>query len=446
MEISKCFLSKNDCYKKGEIIKPNGIVVHSTGANNPNLKRYVQPDDGILGTNTNRNDWNHSGLKVCVHAFIGKDKNGVVRCYQTLPWTTKPWGCGLGSKGSYNNSYIQFEICEDALNDSKYFNEAFGLAAELCAYLMKKYQISIDNVVSHEEAHERGYATPHIDPSNWLIKFGKDMNWFRELVKSKLNNTSVSSEGLMKITGKSVATATQMKNYIKSKNPKIDQKVLDMIPIYISEGNKENIRGDIAFAQSCLETGNFTFANSAVTFDQNNFCGLGVTSNGVKGNSFDTQTLGIRAQIQHLKAYANKQPLVEKCIDPRFKYVERGCAEYVEWLGIQENPNHKGWAAGSNYGAKILNILKSVMQISTDQQPTNVGSTNSNSNNILVKVDISNLNIRKGPGTNYAKIGKFTGKGTFTIVETRSGSGSKTGWGRLKSGLGWISLDFAKKI
>ena len=63
-----------------------------------------------------------------------------------------------------------------------------------------------------------------------------------------------------------------------------------------------------------------------------------------------------------------------------------------------------------------------------------------------VKIDISNLNIRKGPGTNYAKTGKFTGKGVFTIVDESSGKGSTKGWGKLKSGAGWVSLDFAKKI
>ena len=63
-----------------------------------------------------------------------------------------------------------------------------------------------------------------------------------------------------------------------------------------------------------------------------------------------------------------------------------------------------------------------------------------------VKVSISNLNIRKGPGTDYAKTGKFTGKGVFTIVEVQSGQGASAGWGRLKSGAGWISLDYAAKI
>ena len=86
------------------------------------------------------------------------------------------------------------------------------------------------------------------------------------------------------------------------KNPDVAQSVIDMIPLYLSEGKAEGVRGDIAFAQSCLETGNFGFSGSAVTLDQNNFCGMGVTSNGMKGNSFDTPQLGIRAQVQHLKA------------------------------------------------------------------------------------------------------------------------------------------------
>ena len=115
-------------------------------------------------------------------------------------------------------------------------------------------------------------------------------------------------------------------------------------------GPRRPSRGDIAFAQSCLETGNFTFSGSAVTLSQNNFCGMGVTSNGMKGNSFGTPQLGIRAQVQHLKAYASTDALKNACIDPRFKYVTRGCAEYAEWLGQKENPAGKGWAAGAGYG------------------------------------------------------------------------------------------------
>lgn len=166
---------------------------------------------------------------------------------------------------------------------------------------------------------------------------------------------------LTAIEGTAQATARQMISYIKKIKPETAQWVIDMIPLYLTEGAAEGIRGDIAFAQSCLETGNFLYEGSAVTPDQNNFCGLGVTSNGVKGNAFATPQMGIRAQIQHLKAYANKEALVNECIDPRFKYVTRGSAQYVEWLGVQENPNGKGWAGGANYGNKIIAILNKIL-------------------------------------------------------------------------------------
>ena len=168
---------------------------------------------------------------------------------------------------------------------------------------------------------------------------------------------------LTPITGTAQATAAQMTAYLRAVNPNVAQSVLDMIPCYLSEGAAEGIRGDIAFAQSCLETGNFTFRGSAVTLEQNNFCGMGVTSNGVKGNSFATPQLGIRAQIQHLKAYASTAALQQACVDDRFRYVQRGCAPYVEWLGIPENPHGRGWAGGAGYGAKILRILTAILQM-----------------------------------------------------------------------------------
>lgn len=189
MKIYKCLLTKNDCYKKAQKITPKGIVVHSTGANNPYLKRYVQPDDGILGDNKYNNDWNRNGLSVCVHAFIGKDKNKNVQIYQTLPFDYACWGVGKGKKGSYNYNpaYIQFEICEDNLKDKKYFTEAFNLAIEFCAYLCKKYNLSVDNVISHQESYKRGYGSNHGDCDHWLKKFGKDMKWFRSQVQSKMS-------------------------------------------------------------------------------------------------------------------------------------------------------------------------------------------------------------------------------------------------------------------
>ena len=191
MEINKCLLINNSCYRKASKMVPKGIVVHSTGANNPYLKRYVQPDDGILGKNQYNNDWNRSGLNSCVNAFIGKDKNGKARCYQTLPFDYMPWGCASGNKGSYNYTHIQFEICEDALKDEKYFNDAFGVAIEFCTYLCDKYNLSADSIVSHHEAHLKGYASNHGDCVHWLKKFNKNMDWFRNEVKAKLEKNAV---------------------------------------------------------------------------------------------------------------------------------------------------------------------------------------------------------------------------------------------------------------
>ena len=173
---------------------------------------------------------------------------------------------------------------------------------------------------------------------------------------------------MLKIMGKSKTTADQLQTYIKRVNPDVPDSVIKMVPLYISEGEIEGVRGDIAFAQSCLETGNFTFKGSAVTLDQNNFAGIGVTENGMKGNSWKTPLLGIRAQIQHLKAYACDQRLAQTCVDPRFTYVVRGCAEYVEWLGIQENPHHYGWAAGKNYGQEIIRILNAILETDNKEE------------------------------------------------------------------------------
>ena len=179
--------------------------------------------------------------------------------------------------------------------------------------------------------------------------------------------------GYHSIAGEAVATAAQMVAYIKAKRPGVEQSVIDMIPLYLSEGQTEGIAGDIAFAQSCIETGNFAFPQETckVTLSQNNFAMMGVVAADSKGESFATPQLGIRAQIQHLKAYANSEALVGDCVDLRFKYVSRGSAPYVEWLGQQENPQGKGWATAKGYGARILAVLADIRGTkAADEQPS----------------------------------------------------------------------------
>ena len=199
MNLHKLILTNNACYKAGITITPKGIMVHSTGANNPWLKRYVGPDDGLLGKNQYNNHWNQDkpgGRQVCVHAFIGKLANGTVATYQTLPWSHRGWHGGSGSKGSVNDTHISFEICEDGLTDAAYFNAVYKEAAELCAYLCKEYKLDpmADGVIiGHYEGHKRGIASNHADPGHWFPKHGKSMDTFRAEVKKLLSVTEVTT-------------------------------------------------------------------------------------------------------------------------------------------------------------------------------------------------------------------------------------------------------------
>lgn len=197
MKLRKILATKNNCYKANKSMKPKGVVVHSTGANNPNLCRYVGPDDGNLGTESS-NSFNHAkpgGRSVCVHAFIGKCKDGSIATYQILPFDIRCWGCGSGSKGSYNDGYIQFEICEDDLKSKSYFDKVYKEAVEFCVHLCKLYpSISTSNIVCHCEAHDRGYASNHGDVMHWFPKFGKSMDTFRSDVKKQLQGKTTSNK------------------------------------------------------------------------------------------------------------------------------------------------------------------------------------------------------------------------------------------------------------
>ena len=498
MKLVESILTKNPCYTAGRKITVKGLMLHSVGCPQPKASAFI-------------NSWNSPAHdSSCVHGFIDGNDGTV---YQTLPWNHRGWHCGSGNKGSGNNTHIGVEMCEpacikytagsnftcsDTATAKAVAKRTYKAAVELFAYLCKKYSLNplADGVIiSHREGHSRGIASNHGDPEHlWTqLGMGYTMDGFRRAVKAAMGGASSGTDGYTKIMGNAVATAEQMKAYLKAKNPSVAQSVLDMVPLYLSEGKAEGVRGDIAFAQSCLETGNFTFSGSAVTLSQNNFCGMGVTANGMKGNSFDTPQFGIRAQVQHLKAYASTDALKNACIDPRFRYVTRGCAEYVEWLGQKENPNGKGWAAGAGYGEKILSILKGIpgtaggtskpaeawyrVRKTWADASSQKGAFKSLDNakkcadenpgysvfdetgravyartafkSYLVRVSIPDLNIRKGPGTDYGKTGKYTGIGTFTIVEEADGKGASK-WGLLKSYQekrnGWISLDYGKRV
>ena len=193
MNLHKLFLTNNNCYKSGRKITPKGIMVHSTGANNPWLKRYVGPDDGLLGVNKNGNHWNTplpGGIQVCVHGFIGKLADGTIATYQTLPWDMRGWHAG----GKANDTYIGFEICEDALSDGSYFAAVYKEAVELCVYLCKQFNLTENDIICHSEGYKKGIASNHGDVMHWFPKHGKSMDTFRADVKKLLNTNQEDKE------------------------------------------------------------------------------------------------------------------------------------------------------------------------------------------------------------------------------------------------------------
>lgn len=178
----------------------------------------------------------------------------------------------------------------------------------------------------------------------------------------------------MAIMGKAQATAQQMALFCRSKNstPQLTSCSLEQLAeMFIEEGEAEGVRGDVAFAQSLHETGYFKFGGIVLP-TQNNYAGIGALNGNATGQaaSFPDPRTGVRAQIQHLKAYASTEALVNECVDPRFSLVARGVAPYVEWLGAADNPQGRGWAVpGAGYGANIVKLLGQIMAQETPQAP-----------------------------------------------------------------------------
>lgn len=176
------------------------------------------------------------------------------------------------------------------------------------------------------------------------------------------------------IMGKAQATAQQMALFCRNKNstPQLTSCSLEQLAeMFIEEGEAEGVRSDVAFAQSLHETGYFKFGGIVLP-TQNNYAGIGALNGNATGQaaSFPDPRTGVRAQIQHLKAYASTEALVNECVDPRFSLVARGVAPYVEWLGAADNPQGCGWAVpGAGYGANIVKLLGQIMAQETPQAP-----------------------------------------------------------------------------
>lgn len=192
--------------------------------------------------------------------------------------------------------------------------------------------------------------------------------------KPNTNNTTSDKTPIMGATQTSVA---QMVRYYNSKSSGYDtftgenkkyngslakggaKTIEQFAQIVYEEAKAEGVRAEVVFAQCMLETGFLKYGGDVLP-NQYNFAGIGATG-AVHGASFENVRVGVRAHVQHLKAYASLDGLTQQCVDPRFNLVARGCAQYVEWLGMKENPKGYGWASSKNYGPNIVSMMNSIL-------------------------------------------------------------------------------------
>lgn len=184
-----------------------------------------------------------------------------------------------------------------------------------------------------------------------LREFNVAVNWDNATRTVMIQtNLKVCPGDFDRIMGYGKTTEVQLKLFLQSNNEDGLERFPDLPRLYREEGAIERVNYDIAFAQMCVETGFLKFGGD-VKPEQNNFAGLGAVGGGAAGASFPSSRIGVRAQIQHLKAYGSTEPIVQDIVDPRFPYVTRGIAPLVDQLSGR-------WAADPNYGKRVLSVLR----------------------------------------------------------------------------------------
>jgi hypothetical protein len=383
-----CMQTNSHCYKNTRTMEVKGILWHSTGANNPTLKRYVQPSDDapdreywlkLLGKNKYGNDWNHIFRQAGMNCWIGKLEDGTVTTVQTMPWNYRPWGCGSGKKGSCNNTHIQFEICEDSMYDKKYFEKAYREACEITAYLCKMFNLdphgtTITNgvktpvILCHYDSYHLGLGNNHGDIYSWFEKHGKDMDDVRNDVAAIMKESDESTSN--NFTPPPVVNTTPSAS-----------------PANPSETSKNIKKDDIV----------------KISSDAHYYTG------------------------KQAPAWVTNKTWVVKSVKGNRIVIDKS-----------EDGKH---SICSPFDSKYLTVVKSAT--SDDVPPTSAFEP------YLIRVTAEALNIRRGAGTNYKIVKTTTKDNIYTIVDEAMGEGA-TKWGLLKSYQnkrnGWISLDYVKKI
>ena len=303
---------------------------------------------------------------------------------QMVGYVTKLNGIDYSAVYDFNfyiNKYSDLKKAYGTYNDQAVLNH-------FVKYGMKESrQASSQFILSYYRANyedlRKAYGNNNAAYYLHYIKYGKNEGRIADrlpqsntITRPTASNNSQSSQNttsqLYEISGAPKATEAQMVKYYSSKanfptyystHDTEVKTINDFVHVYYQEATAEGIRPEVAFAQMCNETGFLTYTGK-VKIEQYNFAGLGSVDASKPSNTFKSVREGIRAHIQHLKAYAIKNPTLKyPLVDARYQYVTKGSAQYVEWLGSQENPNGVGWATDKNYGNILRKIINDILAV-----------------------------------------------------------------------------------
>lgn len=183
------YATANGAYRAGRKIAPQGSVNHSVGCAQPSVDVFF-------------NLMNQSDCGWGVNALLGDFHKGDGRILVVLPMDARPWGCGSGSKGSWNNTKVQWEICEpaghtyaggtmiayDVAKNQAYFDRMWKMVVAWNVYMIEKFGYSIDGISDHSESYKAGYGSNHGDVMHWWPKHGKSMDALRAEVRAIIEN------------------------------------------------------------------------------------------------------------------------------------------------------------------------------------------------------------------------------------------------------------------
>ena len=509
MKIVESILTKNPCYTAGRKITVKGLMLHSVGCNQPKASVFINSwnsasyDRACVHGFIDANDgtiyqtlpWNHRGWH-CGSGSKGSGNNTHIGVEMCEPACIKYTG---------GSSFT----CSDTATAKACAERTYQAAVELFAMLCKEYGLDplADGVViSHKEGHSRGIASNHGDPEHlWTqLKMGYTMDTFRKAVKAAMGGTTAAT-GLQASALKKLSEA----DVIKKVGPLFtaDQKKTGILAsVALAQFILESGYGKSELAQNANNCFGMKKSLSGNTWGNSTWDGVSIytkkTQEQNPDGSYETITAdfrkypcvedsiadhsayllgamnGSRKRYEGIAGMTDYKAVAQLIKDGGYatslSYVQNLCGIIERWnLTQYDSANaaettqiwyrvRKSWAdAKSQKGAfHVLSNAKacadenpgySVFDESGKAIYTGKGSGSQAAfQPYLVKVSITDLSIRKGPGTNYAKTGKYTGIGVFTIVEESTGAGSSKGWGLLKSYQsgrnGWVSLDYCKRV